>query len=145
MHRSLEIQPLYFIRKTHLEEDLAKLVAIVKRRVRKHHKVTVFDYNGRRLSLFHNDVLYAESFGHRIVLHTTKGELEFRLSFLDFFDKFPDINFLQIHKSYAINVDKVIKLQKQTVLLDKGITLTVGRKYSADLEDKYKQMLFNHN
>lgn len=64
MHRSLEVQPLYFVRKAHLEADLDKLVLIVNRRLSKKFMMTVFDYNGRRMSLFHNDVLYAESFGH---------------------------------------------------------------------------------
>lgn len=78
----------------------------------------------------------------RLDIITVSGELDFRMSFLDFFEKFPEINILQIHKSYAINLDKVVKLQKQTVVLDKDITLTVGRKYAIELEEKYKEDLF---
>lgn len=141
VHKALEVQPLYFVRKNYLENDTQVLFSILRKMINRRTKVTLFEYKGKRVSLFYDDILYAESMGQNIILHTKSMNYEFRSNFANLISKFSEVNFVQIHKSFVINIDKIVELKKNEVLLDNNITLSIGRKYKDIVTEKYKERL----
>lgn len=45
-------------------------------------------------------------------------------------------SFLQIHKSFIINADKVRKIENKIVVLSNDLEIPIGKKYSVDIKRK---------
>jgi DNA-binding LytR/AlgR family response regulator len=78
-----------------------------------------------------NNILFVEALAHYVVLHTTEKKLIVYLSLKSLQDKLP-ARFIQIHKSYLVNFDKIEALDTETVSINKQ-TLPIGKNYKAQL------------
>lgn len=141
VHKALEVQPTYFIRKNNLLKDMKVLSSIIKRIFKKRSDAIIFEYRGRKTSLFINDIIYAESLGHNIMLHTSNNSYEFRSNFQSLYKKFSQVKFSQIHKSYAININKILEIRKKEIVLEGNVILPLGRKYREKVVEDYKESL----
>ncbi len=107
--------------------------------LRKTENIGDFSSPDRRLRLSYNKILYVESFArnHHAILHMTdEAEHEIILSGLSFKDlvskKLPK-QFIQCHKSYAINLEYVTGYSKKSVLLSFDKEIPVGSDFYQDL------------
>lgn len=53
--------------------------------------------------LRYSDILYVESFGHDVVVHTIKGDLGIKEKLYEIEGLFQPYGFIRIHRSYVIN------------------------------------------
>ena len=109
--------------------------------IRKSEEVGEFSSKNERLRLSYSKILYIESFArnHHAMLHMTdESEHEIILSGLSFKDfiseKLPK-QFLQCHKSYAINLEYVTGYSKKNVLLSFDKKIPVGSDFYQALID----------
>jgi DNA-binding LytR/AlgR family response regulator len=73
-------------------------------------------------------ILYIESLKDYIKVFTTTGNYLVHKSLTSMTEELPDTNFIRIHRSYTIAIDKVKSLEGN--LLEIGITrIPIGRKY----------------
>ena len=74
------------------------------------------------------DILYIESLKDYIKVFTTLGNYLVHKSLTSITEELPDTNFIRIHRSYTIAIDKVKSLEGN--LLEIGIArIPIGRKY----------------
>jgi DNA-binding LytR/AlgR family response regulator len=89
----------------------------------------------------YNDLIYVEAMANYIVLHTQQKKLVVYLTIKGIQEKLPVDLFLQIHKSYIINIDKINHIEGH--MLDMGnIKLTIGASFADEvlkriLKDKF--------
>jgi DNA-binding LytR/AlgR family response regulator len=87
------------------------------------------------------NIVYVESFGKRVFIHTKKGETlnEDRISGYSLsrlLELLSDENFVQCHKSYLVNRSYIQKINKQEMtitLMGDDKTIPIGETYRADL------------
>ena len=84
-----------------------------------------------------NDLLFLESDRNYITIVTQTQKLSFIDSLKNWNQKLPDLEFLQIHKSYIINAKYVTKISGNEVYINTH-RLPIGRTYKADLLKKLR-------
>lgn len=84
-----------------------------------------------------NDILFLESDRNYITIVTQTQKLSFIDSLKNWNQKLPDLEFVQIHKSYIINVKYVTKISGNEVYINTH-RLPIGRTYKADLLKKLR-------
>lgn len=63
--------------------------------------------NGKVTRINYNELLYIEGMSNYITLYTTTGKLVVYLTIKGILEKLPPGNFIQVHKSAVVNVDKI--------------------------------------
>ena len=77
------------------------------------------------------EVLYMEKKGHYIVFHTPGKELLSRMNMNDLMKTLPSDNFVRIHRSYVVAIDKIDTIEKYMVVI-KGKRIPIGESYKDD-------------
>lgn len=76
------------------------------------------------------ELLYMEKQGHYIVFHTQDGELLSRMNMQDLLDTLPAGNFLRVHRSYVIALDKIDTIYKHELVI-RGKRIPIGDSFRA--------------
>ena len=82
--------------------------------------------SGRLQFIKKQDILFIESFGRKIVIHTADQELELYARMEDAMEELGE-NFFMTHRSYIINLKKVISYERMEVSLDSGVVVPLSR------------------
>ncbi len=130
--------PLDFLIKPLKEDDI---IAKVRQ---------VLDKWGRDSSFFHfkigaethrikcHEILYLESNGRKINLTASQGSFEFYGKLSEIQEQLPQ-QFLQIHKSFIVNFDKVVKYDRDFITMVNNKMLKIGKTYRGEYEERLKQ------
>ncbi|NPA44350.1 MAG: response regulator transcription factor [Chlorobi bacterium] len=82
------------------------------------------------------DILFIEGLSDYIKIHLTNGEKILSLQSLKaFFEKLPQNDFIRIHRSYIISIDKIKSIQKNRVFIGET-ELSVGESYKNEFINK---------
>lgn len=87
-----------------------------------------FNVNRKMIKVFFDDILYIESLKDYSRIVTQESSLVTRGQIRDMEDFFKGRNFLRIHRSYIVAIDK-IKAYSATVVEVEGKALPIGRSY----------------
>lgn len=85
-----------------------------------------------------NQLLFAQSFGNYVKLHTTKRTYLASITTTELEKCLPEKNFLRIHKSYIVALDKIEATEKDFVVI-KNEKLPIGITYKRELTDRLKK------
>ena len=85
-----------------------------------------------------DQLLYAQSFGNYVKLHTIKRTYLASITTTEFEKCLPEKNFMRIHKSYIVALDKVEAVEKDFVIIKKE-KLPIGITYKRELTDRLKK------
>ncbi len=100
-----------------------------------------YDNKGKKIRLPYTDIIFFESSGRQIKMMTTSGVQTFygRLgNLLEVLPKF----FLQIHKSYLINMNAVQTIKPNEVYMNEGSLITIGRTYRDSVKKRFLERRF---
>jgi len=97
--------------------------------------------NGKIERVVFDDIIYVEALSNYITLHTTNGKLITYLTIKGMMESLPAGNFIQVHKSFVINTDKVKSIDGNTIYLPNA-NVTIGQSFRDDvlkriLKDKF--------
>ncbi|MEL1255391.1 LytTR family DNA-binding domain-containing protein [Flavobacterium sp. DGU38] len=84
-----------------------------------------------------DQLLFAQSFGNYVKLHTSKRTYLASITTTELEKCLPEKNFMRIHKSYIVALDKVDESEKDFVVI-KNEKLPVGITYRRELTDRLK-------
>lgn len=139
IHNSLLIQPFYFIRKSNIQNDLKKFFIIVNRLLIEN-KLIDFNFNYEKTRTFLKHILFIESSGHILMIHT-KNEILYDNRSLKNIFKLLNEDFVQIHKSFIINLNYLKKYNNTFIILVDNTRLNIGRRYKEQFDKQYKEFL----
>ncbi|MBE8726126.1 LytR/AlgR family response regulator transcription factor [Flavobacterium hungaricum] len=83
-------------------------------------------------------LLFAQSFGNYVKLHTTKRTYLASITTTELEKCLPEKNFMRIHKSYIVALDKIDSTEKDFVVI-KNERLPIGITYKRELTDRLKK------
>ncbi|MFV8375116.1 LytR/AlgR family response regulator transcription factor [Flavobacterium sp. LB1P62] len=84
-----------------------------------------------------DQLLFAQSFGNYVKLHTIKRTYLASITTSEFEKCLPEKNFIRIHKSYIVALDKIDATEKDFVIIKKE-KLPIGITYRRELIDRLK-------
>jgi len=85
-----------------------------------------------------DQLLFAQSFGNYVKLHTIKRTYLASITTSEFEKCLPEKNFMRIHKSYIVALDKIETTDKDFVII-KNEKLPIGITYKRELFDRLKK------
>lgn len=91
-----------------------------------------FNVDRNRVKALADDIRFIESLRDYVHIHTDTGKIITKFRIGELGAVLHDPRFLRIHKSYIVNLDKVLSHNATTVTLS-GCSLPVGRNYKKDL------------
>ncbi len=143
--------PMGFIIKPFRDEDLSHGIKIALQRYKeiKKNKNPILQSNvvidstndfvfikdkGQILSVNKKEILWLEAMDNYTIVHLLKGKHIVNLYLKDVLLKLNSRNFFRIHKSHAVALDKITKIEDNLIFIDK-IYLIISRNYKKDLMD----------
>ena len=83
-------------------------------------------------------ILYLESNGHKVLIHAESGPQPYTVydRLVSFLHRLPS-NFKQCHKSYIINMEKIKKIEKNTLYLIDDTVIQISKAYATKLKRSY--------
>ncbi|MCV9927227.1 response regulator transcription factor [Flavobacterium sp. LS1R49] len=97
--------------------------------------------DGHFVELELENLLFAQSFGNYVKLHTTKRTYLASITTSEFEKCLPELGFMRIHKSYIVALDKIEATEKDFVVIKKE-RLPIGITYRRELSDRLKNKTF---
>ncbi|WP_417940462.1 LytR/AlgR family response regulator transcription factor [Flavobacterium sp. RS13.1] len=92
----------------------------------------------RMKKIFFNEILVIESLKDYLKINTLTGKYIIHSTLSDFTDLLPEKNFLRIHRSYTIAIDKIDAVEGNSIEIE-GLRYVIGRSYI----DYVKQRILN--
>ncbi|MEP6932117.1 MAG: LytTR family DNA-binding domain-containing protein, partial [Flavobacterium sp.] len=85
-----------------------------------------------------DQLLFAQSFGNYVKLYTTKRTYLASITTSELEKCLPEKNFMRIHKSYIVALDKIEATEKDFIVIKKE-KLPIGITYKRELSDRLKK------
>ena len=130
-HRGYEVAFRYLPKPVEYEE-LSKYIAAAAAKIAPQ-KITVLA-DGRTHVLAINDIMYFETFGHNLAVHTKKEKIETRMKLSDAEAMLPNHFFAAPHKGYLVNLEFVDKSEAKELVLTNKIRIPLSRRRKRDFE-----------
>jgi two-component system LytT family response regulator len=83
------------------------------------------------------DLLYMEKKDHYVVFHTLEEQILSRMNMIDLLSTLPSGDFIRIHRSFVIAVDKIDTLDKNGVVIQ-GKKIPIGESYRKDFLERIR-------
>ncbi|MBS1663083.1 MAG: response regulator transcription factor [Bacteroidetes bacterium] len=107
---------------------------------RRDHFFIQYEMKGKIVKLDYDDVIFIEGMKNYVVIHTQTGQYITYITMKEMEENLPPTQFMRIHKSYIINLDKVVALDGNMVHLKQKHEIIVGVSYKdtflQNLKDK---------
>lgn len=133
------LKPIYFPRFLKAVERFFSTENIVKTEEVVINSVNV-KVDGYFMEIELDQLLFAQSFGNYVKLHTLKRTYLASITTIEFEKCLPENNFMRIHKSYIVALDKIESTEKDFVIIKKE-RLPIGITYRRELSDRLKHQV----
>lgn len=133
--RLFKTQPMDFLVKPITQQQIDNSVELAVKILDK--KAAKFEFQNGKEHLFvpYDDILYFESNARKIKVVRNKAANEFYGSMKELEKNLP-MNFLQIHQSYIINREHVVRYAYETVEMDNGKILMISKTHRRRVRDR---------
>ena len=102
-------------------------------------QVLLVKRGGLSTKVFLSDIIYAEVFNRKIMLHTVNGDIEYYGKLTDLSEQ-AGADFYRTHRAYLVNLKYVEKYNATTIWLEQGTAL-LSKKQFAGFVRKYMQYI----
>lgn len=100
------------------------------------------NYKGTVAKILSTQIVYAESFGHTVTIHTGDKDYIGQNKFKDICSLLSNHGFIQCHKSYTVNMRYIESVEKNICInTTNGIKIPIGRKFNANTVDAYLEFM----
>lgn len=130
-----EHHPFSFVRKHHLKDDMIKTLDRLYSKLNQTLSIT---YQNENICIPYHDILYIESIGHYIYIHTQTNIYKIRVRLSDLLTQLNN-NFCLVHQSYIINFSYIISVQDLNILLTNNEIIPISQRRYKDFQSSYQQ------
>ena len=120
-----EVDALHYLIKPVAEDKLMQVLNKAAEKLAAEPPSVVISCEGETVRLSEEDILYAESFLHYIVIHTSEKEYRVKESISAFADKLSDA-FFRCHRSYMVSLHGITRISRTSVYIG-SIELPLAR------------------
>lgn len=138
-----EVEPFRFLSKPIDKRLFDQYFRAAYKKLNKQKLFFTFSFNQVSNKVPISDIIFIESKGRYIILHTTTYQYRFieKLNNIESFFSSNNLNFLRIHQSYIINPYYIRSISLSEVTLHNNYTLSISSKYQESVRKKYLLMI----
>lgn len=81
------------------------------------------------------EILWVEALGNYMRIYTTKGKYTILSTMKDIASKLPIDDFVRVHRSFIVRVDKIESIEDNYILID-GKQISIGKAYKEELSKR---------
>lgn len=140
VYDSFIVRPFFFLRKSNYQNDLKVFYDLVDDTLTESNLIAL-KYSGESKMISVNDIIFIESIDHELKIHTKDSVYYDSRTLKSFTEIINSNNFVQIYKSYVINLDFMLSYTTTSVILVENITLPIGRVYKENFIVKLQEYL----
>lgn len=119
---------------TYNKDIVREFIRLLIKRLKKDEKYLEIRMNGENIKIVTSNILFIKSSGNYLDIICTEKTYTIRCKIGNFIATTPDaLEYVRIHRSYIIRIDKVIGISKKTVTI-KNHTIPVGETYLDQLD-----------
>jgi len=130
---AFECEAFNYLLKPCTKEKLYDLLTRVQAKLRTHTLYHLIKTKGKTIRIPISDIYYVECLNKHVYYHTASGIYDTVGRIGDAYNALRDLDFVQIHQGYIVNMDKIADFDKQSVTLDNGarVEMSVRRRKEA--------------
>lgn len=139
MQESYSLQTLGYIRNTAIQEDVETVLEKLSLFIQKRFQTYQLKSQHGRYKIRVDTINYIESYRNHITIHANSGSYVEYKSLRTFFREIDAYyqQFIQVHKSYIVNLDKIMDIKNNTILLYDKSEIPIGRSYKETVVSTY--------
>ncbi|MCR5374539.1 MAG: LytTR family DNA-binding domain-containing protein [Lachnospiraceae bacterium] len=124
-----EVNAYRYIIKPISDEKLADVLEYAKNNAVRDEGSIVLKVDNETIRIMRNDIAYIEVKGHYVDIHTMSDIITHKTSFEDIMELLNEnsVFFIKTHRSYAVNIDKILKIGRTEVTLITKETVPVSK------------------
>jgi len=122
-----KIRPLDFIIKPFNYEKIKEIFNIALRIIQKDDNIFQYKIGHTTYNVLIKNIIYFESRNREIIIHTINGSEVFYGKLNKIYEHFVQFKFIQIHKSYLVNYNHIIKLEYHRVTMSNKVVLPISQ------------------
>lgn len=124
---AFEISAFRFVSKPVDKNELFRAIDDIRNRLIGTNKITVYR-DGMQYEIMEKDILFLEADGSTTLIYTYNCEYRSERSLSSWMSTLDDRLFYQCHKSYIVNMGKIDKIEKRTIIMNNGNKVAVSRR-----------------
>jgi len=127
-----ETDPYYYLKKPITNEKIKK----VYDKLQKDESFITVKLNKEVNRILIKEIIYIESMARMLIFHLSNNQIVETYNTIDSIKKYLPNNFIQIHKSFIVNMDKIKSYKKYEVCLNNDKRLNISRNYANEVQNK---------
>lgn len=138
IRKLFETEPFRFLSKPVSIEEFEKVFLKAVQKIHNQKQQCFYFQSGKNLmKVLARDILYFESSGRKVIVHTAKHEYEYYDKLSEVEKKVSDLRFVRIHKAYLVNMDNIEAFQYERVALVDGTILSISEKNRPKIRSQF--------
>lgn len=122
-----KLRPNNFLIKPFSKEEVEETLETAIRLIGIKEKKFTFNINGKQIKKKFSDIIYFESFRHKIKIVTKYDEFEFYSTISEVYNEIKDFNFAICHTSFIVNLEHIEQFKKYEVTMSNGTSIKISR------------------
>lgn len=95
--------------------------------------------NSRQVKLKTSDIFYVEALKDYVVINAVNAKYTIHSTMKDIEKKLPSSEFIRVHRSYIVRIDKIVAIEQPNLILeDDKKLIPIGGSYKDDLNSRLK-------
>lgn len=135
--QSLHYQPLRFIRKDYLEDELLEALHAYHKLVNKSEPLYTFKTTNQDIILPIKEILYFEVYTHNTTVHCIHDSFITRKTLNYFESEMKPHGFIRIHKSYLVSFRYIYSINPNSIILTNQTELPISRGKNKYIKEQY--------
>ena len=136
--KGYQIGALYCLMRPLMEEECRRCMELMLDRYGQVKPRYLLVRNGGEIKrVRYDEIYYFEADNHYIVAHTSAGPEKFRKKLGKLIEELPQDVFVEVHRSYIVNINRVGKLKTARVEMENGKTLPISRARAKKVRESY--------
>ena len=143
VYEAFDVDALHYLIKPFSDEKLQEVLDKALRQLQSpteiEEKILLVKQGGLSTKVYLSDIIYAEVFNRKVMLHTLNGDIEYYGKLTDLSEQ-AGADFFRTHRAYLVNLKYVEKYNATTVWLEQGTALLSKKQFSGFVQ-QYMQYI----
>ena len=143
VYEAFDVDALHYLIKPFSDEKLQEVLDKALRQLQSpteiEEKILLVKQGGLSTKVYLSDIIYAEVFNRKVMLHTLNGDIEYYGKLTDLSEQ-AGADFFRTHRAYLVNLKYVEKYNATTVWLEQGTAL-LSKKQFSEFVQQYMQYI----
>ncbi|MFV0396068.1 MAG: LytR/AlgR family response regulator transcription factor [Coprobacillaceae bacterium] len=135
MQASFILQPIGYVKNNFIENDFKNvcndLIPILEKEFNRYQIQTRYGTSNIRI----DSINYIKSVKHYLKINTSSATYSERNTIQGFLEKVNSNQFVLVHRSYIVNVDKIKEVKNDSIILHDDSSIPMSRTYKKDIWD----------